>query len=137
MKYLGIDYGTKRVGVAVSDDSGTMAFPRAVVPAVEALATAVALVKAEGIQAIVLGESKNFAGQHNEIMGSIEQFKKELAEVTGLPVEYEQELFSSAMAARQFAPDEASRKAHPSQEMLDASAAAIILQSYLDKNKKV
>jgi RNase H-fold protein (predicted Holliday junction resolvase) len=132
------------VGVAVSDDGGALAFPRMVVLTPEALAAIGALVKEEGIGMIVLGESKNFAGEPNAVMGKIDEFKKELAAQTGLPVEYEQELFSSALAARQFAPGSSSgtdrprmsRKAHPSQEMLDDSAAAVILQSYLDKRKK-
>jgi RNase H-fold protein (predicted Holliday junction resolvase) len=54
-----------------------------------------------------------------------------------LPVEYEREFFTSSLAARQFAPEAKSRKANPSQDKLDASAAALILQSYLDKRKKV
>ena len=85
----------------------------------------------------MLGESRNFAGEPNAVMEDIEQFKNDLAELSGLPVEYESELMSSALAARQFAPEEKSRKANPSQEKLDAAAAAIILQSYLDKHKKV
>ena len=68
-------------------------------------------------------------------MEDIEQFKKDIAELTGLPVEYERELFTSSMAARQFTPD-GSRKENPSQEKLDASAAALILQGYLDRNRK-
>jgi len=84
----------------------------------------------------VIGESRNFSGEKNEIMEDIEQFKKDIGELTGLPVHYEREFFTSALAARQFAPEEKSRKANPSQDALDASAAALILQSYLDKNDK-
>jgi len=69
-------------------------------------------------------------------MEDIEQFKSDIAELTGLPVSYEREFFTSALAARQFAPEEKSRKANPNQDKLDASAAALILQSFLDKLKK-
>jgi RNase H-fold protein (predicted Holliday junction resolvase) len=67
-------------------------------------------------------------------MEDIEQFTKDIAELTGLGVEYEPEFFSSAAAAHQFTPD-GSRKQNPSQEKLDASAAALILQSYLDRKR--
>jgi RNase H-fold protein (predicted Holliday junction resolvase) len=69
-------------------------------------------------------------------MEDIEQFKTDLAELTGLTVEYEPELFSSAAAAWQYTPD-GSRKQNPSQEKLDAAAAALILQSYLDRKRTI
>ena len=101
-----------------------------------------AIVQKEDAQKIILGESHNFKGEANKVMEDIEQFKKDLEEVTGLAVVYEAEFLSSAAAARQY------RRANPSpervgaqperREKLDASAAAVILQSYLDsqKNKK-
>ncbi|HWB33929.1 MAG TPA: Holliday junction resolvase RuvX [Candidatus Paceibacterota bacterium] len=136
MKYLGIDYGTKRIGIAVSDDMGTIAFPLTTVASDrESLARVVDIVKERGAGKIIIGESRNFKGEANDVMEDIEQFKADLAELSGLPVEYEPELFTSTQAARQFAPD-GSRKDMPSQEKLDASAAALILQGYLDRMKK-
>lgn len=136
MKYLGIDYGKKRIGVALSDEAGRVAFPREVVSAgPEAISKIVGLAKAEGVQKIIIGESSDLAGQPNQIMEDIEQFKSDLAELTGLPLEYEKEFFTSSLAARQWAPEEKSRKQNPGHKNLDASAAALILQSYLDKQK--
>jgi len=135
MKYLGLDYGTKRIGVAVSDDTGSIAFPLAVVEAgTKALEEIDNIARVNNVEVIVIGESLNFKGEKNEVMEDIEQFKADIGELTGLPVEYQQEFFSSAQAARQFAPD-GSRKKNPSQEKLDAAAAALILQGYLDKKK--
>jgi putative Holliday junction resolvase len=135
MKYLGIDYGTKRIGLATSDGGGSIAFPYSTVKAGrEALSEIDGVIKKEEVERIVLGESHNFKGEPNAVMENIEQFKKDLEEVTGLTVEYEAEFLSSATAARQFEGD-FGRKDKPSQEKLDASAAAVILQSYLDKNK--
>ncbi|MBP7770677.1 MAG: Holliday junction resolvase RuvX [Candidatus Pacebacteria bacterium] len=137
MKYLGIDYGTKRIGVAVSDDTGSLAFPLGTVQAgLGALEEVASLVRENAVQKIIIGESRNNSGQANDVMEDIEQFKKDIAELTNLPVEYEREFFTSAMAARQFAPEPKSRKANPSHATLDASAAALVLQSYLDRNKK-
>ncbi len=136
VKYLGIDYGTRRIGVAVSDDTGSVAFPLTVVPSDgDALSHIATLAKENNAETIIVGESFNFKDEPNEVMEDIEQFKKDIAELTQLPVEYERELFTSAQAARQFAPD-GSRKEMPSQEKLDASAAALILQGYLDRTRK-
>lgn len=137
MRYLGIDYGTKRIGVALSDETGSLAFPLTTVAAGrEALSQINALAKENAAQSIVLGESRDFKGEPNLLQEDIEQFKKDLEELSGLPVHYEQEFFSSAAAARQYTPEQKSRKENPSQEKLDAAAAALILQSYLDRNSK-
>lgn len=137
MKYLGVDYGTKKIGVAVSDDSGTLAFPLEVILSNnEALSRVVALAKEKEVGEIVMGESRNFQQEPNAVMEDIEQFKKDLEELSGLPVTYEAEFFSSSAAARQYAPEEKSRKANPPQDKLDAAAAALILQSYLDRKRK-
>jgi putative Holliday junction resolvase len=136
MKYLGIDYGTKRIGLATSDTGGSLAFPLTTIKAgPRALGEIVAIIKKEGVEAVVMGESRNFKGEPNAVMENIEQFKKDLEELAGLPVAYEAEFLTSAGAARQFEGD-FGRKDKPSQEKLDASAAAMILQSFLDRNKK-
>jgi RNase H-fold protein (predicted Holliday junction resolvase) len=71
-----------------------------------------------------MGESRDYHGKINEIMWKIEGFKKQL-EAMGIKVVYEPEFMTSAQAS-QITGENA---------MLDASAAAIILQSYLDKKK--
>lgn len=137
MKYIGIDYGTKNIGLAVSDDNGTVAFPLATVDAGrDAISKVAALIKENNVGAVVMGESRNFSGEKNEVMEDIEQFKNDITQLAGMPVHYEREFFTSALAARQFAPEEKSRKANPSHSKLDASAAALILQSYLDRLHK-
>lgn len=131
MKYLGIDYGTKRIGVAQSDEGGMIAFPLATVAAGSTAVHEVAQLALDNrIEKIVIGESKNFAGEPNAVMNEIEQFKKALAEATGLPVEYEPEFMTSAQAARQGLDK---RGEGNKNQDLDASAAALILQSYLDR----
>lgn len=136
MKYLGIDYGTKRIGVAVSDEGGSLAFPLTTIAAGQAaLGELIELINKNEAEEVVLGESHDLKGKPNTVMKDIEQFKKDLAGLAQLPVHYEPEFFSSALAARQFAPEAKSRKENPSQAKLDASAAALILQSYLDRKK--
>ena len=78
----------------------------------------------EEIGAVVLGESKNFYGEDNPIMKRIANFKEKLEE-HGIPVFFEDETFSTQEASRG---QEGVKKS-------DASAATIILQRYLDKQK--
>lgn len=126
MKYLGIDFGLKRVGVAVSDDAGTMAFPKDVFPNDPLLLEKVRkLCEQAGVNAIIMGESKDFLGNDNAVMTHARVFAQDLEEKTKLPVYFEPEFLTSIEAER----------LQGKNEMLDASAAALILKSFLDKNK--
>jgi putative Holliday junction resolvase len=125
---MGIDYGSKRVGVALSDESRTIAVPKAVLPNDRNLFGEIKnLIASHDVREIVLGESKNFQGKDNPIMEDINFFKGELTREFGLAVHFEPEFLTSFEAARTQGGDS---------PFLDASAAAIILQSYLDKKKK-
>ncbi len=124
MKYLGIDYGSKRVGLATSDEEGKMAFPYAVILNNEKLIDKIGeIIKKEKIEKIIIGESTNFKGEPNKIMVEIEKFTEELKEKFKLEVVFEPEFLTSVQA----------EKLQGKNEMTDASAAALILQSYLDR----
>jgi putative transcription antitermination factor YqgF len=82
------------------------------------------IIKKEKIDEIVMGESKNFAGESNKIMAEIEKFKKILEEKIKLKVYFEPEFMTSQQA----------EQIQGKNDMHDASAAAIILQSYLDSH---
>lgn len=139
MKYLGIDFGSKRIGLAVSDEGSKMAFPFSVLPNDKNLLNeAEKIIKDEKIECIVMGESKNFKDEPNKIMEKIEEFKKELEEKTKLKVYFEPEFLTSIQAEqiqhRRRGSVSRPQRREPKNEMHDASAAAIILQSFLDKN---
>ena len=128
MKYLGIDWGTKRIGIAISDTEGRVAFPLTTISSnKESVATVYSIAQREEVKEFVIGESRNFAGEPNAIMAGIEKFKHELEEISGLPVSFEPEFMTSAAAGRE---------GETSNEKIDASAAALILQSYIDKNRR-
>lgn len=130
MKYLGIDFGAKRIGIALSDEEGRLAFPHSVISNTRDLVEEVSeVIEREKINEIVLGESKDYKGQPNKIMADIEKFKKELEERIGLKINFEPEFMTSSQA----------KLIQGENKMHDASAAALILQSYLDKinNKNV
>ena len=122
---LGIDYGEKRVGVAVSDEDGTMAFPKTVLPSGSALPALLRDMAQEvGIKHFVIGESRDLKGEANPIMAAITELKSAL-ELLGFEVSLEPEYLTSVQAER----------LQGDTEKIDASAAAIILQSYLDRHR--
>ncbi len=125
---MGIDFGSKRVGIALSDESNTIAVPKAVLPNNRFLFGEVKnLCAGHKVTAIVMGDSVDFKGNPNPIMRDALMFKGEIERDLDLPVYLEPEFLTSHEAARE-------QGQHP---LLDASAAAIILQSYLNglKNK--
>lgn len=124
MKYLGIDYGEKRVGMAMSDTDGKMAFPKVVLENNNKLIENIeGLCKESSIEAIVIGESKDYKGDDNKINPKIISFKRDLFAAIKLPIYLEPEFMSSMQVEKTFGKT----------DMLDASAAAIILQTFMDK----
>jgi len=122
---MSIDYGAKRVGVASTDDSGEFAIPRAVLPNDgKLLSTILDAVKKFGVEKIIVGESKNLKGEPNPIFDEADMFAQALRK-EGIVVEFHPEVYSSMEA------DQLQGKT----PMRDASAAAIILKSYIDTNK--
>jgi putative Holliday junction resolvase len=125
MRKLGIDYGTKKVGLALTDESGGMAFPHSVVPNDQNLLTVIErLVQSEGVTEIVIGHSLNTDGSPNPVQSNIEELITDLTLAVGLPIHLEPEHYSSQQASRVTGKN----------TQIDASAAAIILESYLTKH---
>ncbi len=125
MKRMGIDYGSKRVGIALSDDGGTMAFPKTVLPAgPDLVPTLEKMIRAEKVEEIVLGESKDFSQNENPIMIEVHAFKVQIEKAASIPVHFEPELMTSREA----------QHIQGNNDMNDASAAAIILQSYINRH---
>ncbi|MDD4804167.1 MAG: RuvX/YqgF family protein [Candidatus Pacebacteria bacterium] len=96
MKYLGIDYGEKRVGIAISDDEAKVAFPKVVLENNQDLLQKISdLCLEDKVESIVIGESKNYKGENNKISPKIIVFKKELANIIKLPMFLEPEFMTS------------------------------------------
>lgn len=130
---MGIDYGSRRVGVALSDEALTMGFPHSVLPNDgKLMGTIRSLIATENVDAVVIGESRSLSGIHNPIAKKAEVFAKELHKESGVPVYFEPELFSTQEARRDFEGVWSGKRT----SALDASAAAIILTSYLSHHGK-
>lgn len=133
MRYLGVDYGERKVGLALSDEAGTMGFPHAIVPNTQRLLDDVLVLLGEnGVGAVVIGDSCDFNGAENPIMRGARAFGDALAERAGVPVYYESEMFTSAEARR--LPEKQVKSRAPKVRCnVDASAAALILTSFLSR----
>jgi len=122
-RIIGIDYGTKRVGVAVSDEGKQFALPLVTVINSRELCAEIEKIAIDHeAKEIVVGESRNYKGEPNAIFQDVEVFKKEM-EKRHFTVYLELEFMTSVQAER------FQGKTGKS----DASAAALILQSYLDR----
>jgi putative Holliday junction resolvase len=125
-RVLGVDFGTKRIGLAICDENREMAFPLQVVKNDKNSISIISkIIKDKGVSFVVIGESKDFKMKDNPIMDMIRVFENLLASESGVEIDYEPEFLTS-------------HQAHHIQgktNMLDASAATIILQSYLDRIK--
>jgi putative Holliday junction resolvase len=136
---VGLDVGERRIGIAVSDATGTLARPLGVlrpsgldVDAVDVVMTEIARLATEedGLGAIVVGLPRRLDGTATHLTPRVEQFARQLAIKTALPVTLQDERLSSREAESRLALNDKnwrSRKAR-----LDAAAAAVILQDYLD-----
>jgi putative Holliday junction resolvase len=133
MRYLGVDYGTKKVGLALSDEAGTMGFPHDIVANTPALGDELcALIAKQNVGAVVIGESRDLSGQPNPVAADARALGDLLAERAGVPVAYEPEAYTSAEARRMPEKREKSRSPR-SKAPVDDSAAALILTSYLSR----
>jgi putative holliday junction resolvase len=123
-RILGIDYGTKRVGVAISDETRGFALPLEVIANTSHLLEKIIEIAIHNeTREIVIGESRNFKGEPNPIFKDVEKFKEQL-EARDYIVHLELEFMTSAEAER----------LQGKHDKIDASAAALILKSYLDKS---
>lgn len=127
MKILGIDYGTKRIGIAITDDDGLMAFPHSVIENDNKIIDKFQKIISDNqIEVAVIGESKNYKMEDNLIMEDVINLKSVLEKEFGITVDLHPEVLSSAQA--EFFQGKTKN--------IDAAAASIILQSYIDSNKK-
>ena len=123
---MGIDYGTKRVGIALSDDKGLMAFPHVVLKNDDTLIDAIEqIANEESVSKIIIGHSLDRGGKPNPVHAEVEALIADLTLRLGLPIELELEFYTTKEATR----------FQGKTEMTDASAASIILNSYITRTQ--
>lgn len=143
MRIVGIDFGERRIGLAMSDASGTLASPIRVIDRRGASADAVTLVmnaieemaRPEPIDRIVIGLPRRLDGTDSDQTAQVRAFAAALGSRSGLPIDLQDERLSSREAEERLALGE--RDWRKRKARLDAAAAAIVLQDWLDARKRV
>ena len=140
MRFLGIDYGAKRVGLALSDHAATLARPWQQVPAggspanaARAVAQVVADMRASDdgdIDGLVIGLPRRLNGDDTDQTAAVRRFAEDLARATTLPVHLQDERLTSVEAESRLAVRE--RDWRKRKAVLDAESAAVLLQDFLD-----
>jgi putative holliday junction resolvase len=139
LRIVGLDIGLRRIGVAISDATRTLARPVGVLnrvtpnaDAVRMTADEIARLAAEedGVASIVVGLPRRLDGTPNDMTPQVLKFAEQLRAASGLPVVLQDERLSSREAESRLALREKDWRAR--KKKLDAAAAAIILQDYLD-----
>lgn len=139
MRVVGLDVGARRIGIAISDASATLARPLAVLrpsdleaDGPQTLAAKIADMRAEedDITTLVIGLPSRLDGSDNEMTPRVRVFATAIAQLTGLPVVFQDERLTSREAESRLALTRKGWRARKT--LIDAAAAAIILQDYLD-----
>ena len=135
MRYLGLDLGSKTLGMALSDASGLIASPYQVIRHNEnyeqLLSEVKRVVEEKNVQEIVLGLPKNMNNTIGEKGNLSLLFKSQLEDLLKIPVHLQDERLTTVEAQKILLKQDASRKKR--KQVIDEVAATIILQSYLDR----
>ena len=134
MKTMGLDFGMARIGIALSDDTKFLASPYLTYKRKseqEDLNYFANLIKDKKVDEIVCGLPYNMQGEEQEIAHRTREFMQKIQDLTNLKIEFVDERLSSSMAEEML--KETERDWKKRKEKLDAVAASIILQDYLDE----
>src|SRR5262245_56125863 len=133
-RIMGIDYGTVRLGIALSDELQMLAHPAETVsmakPA-QAFARIGALVSEKNVERILVGLPRHLDGRLSESAGKAQEFAEKLRRIVSCEVETWDERLSTVAAQRSLR--EAGKSIRQSRSYVDQVAAQIFLQSYLDR----
>ena len=135
-RMIGIDYGRARVGVAMSDPLGIFASPLETVASAKIIEYLQKLTTSEKVVRFVVGYPMNLDGRPAEAAADVDAFLKRLAKhFPAIPVSLEDERFTSVLAHRAMIDGGMKKSERRKKESVDKISAAIILQSYMDRNK--
>ena len=136
-RIVGIDPGAARIGIAISDDAGSIAFPRETVPARGGWADAAGRVREaladEEVELVVVGLPLRLDGTEGEAARRARGLREALAAALRVEVTYWDERLTTVAAERSLI--EMGRRGSKRREVVDQSAATILLQGYLDAKK--
>lgn len=133
MRVLAIDHGSKRMGIALSDETATIAQPLEFIPAEpfnDFLARLKQLIVEKQVDQILIGMPRNMDGSYGPAALKVQEFVAVLKETIAIPIKTWDERLTSAQANRMLIQADVRRDKR--KQRVDAAAAAILLQSYLE-----
>lgn len=136
MRALGIDFGEKRIGLAISDPDGRVAVPLLTFERRDdprAARRIAAIARDEAVAMLVMGEPRTLAGQRGEAAERVARFGKRLTDATGLPLLWVEEALTSHEARDRLRRSGVDLAKHP--ERLDSAVAQMLLQEALDRRR--
>jgi len=131
---LALDYGTRRIGLAVSDETGTFAFPAGFLACAgrqRDLKALQALISEKSIRRVVVGLPLHLDGRRGDSAAEAEKFANAVAEISKLPVELIDERWTTVAADRALSESRSGRKRR--REAVDTTAATLMLRTYLER----
>lgn len=140
MRVLAIDFGERRIGLALSDPTGTLATP---LPTLKRragkrppLAVLSAIVEEHGVKTLVFGLPLTLRGEESDWTRAIREVAAALSERTGLPVHFMDERFTSVRAERAVRSIGLPKNKREEKDRVDAASAVLILQAWLDQRTR-
>lgn len=135
-KVLGIDFGTVRIGLALTDSARIIASPLDTIENKGSLDYLKKLIAKEKITDVVVGEAKRLNGESSEITLLQEEFVKKLTSaIPGIIIYRVNEMYTSKMAAQSMITSGLKQSVRRDKGTLDKMSAAILLQSWLDYHR--
>ena len=136
MRVLALDVGDRRVGLAISDPTGLLASPLGHVERGPAdVQQIIQTAEENDATRIVVGLPLTLAGESRAQAGKVRHFVRELRSATSIPVVTVDERLSTVQAQRLLTDSDRGRRSNRDRGRIDSSAAAVILQAYLDSQR--
>ena len=130
-KAIGIDFGLKRTGIAITDDSGIIASPLIAIASEKLMAFLIDLIPKQKIKVIVLGYPTSMDGTDTHITENVRLLKEALEKQFNLPVELQDERMSSSRAMQAIHQGGKSKQ-KKNKGLVDTISATLILQDYME-----
>lgn len=132
-RILAIDFGTKRIGLAITDPLKMFAIPFDTLPNnTSTITEIIKIINEKNVKQIILGYPVKESGEETSISPLINKFKKELENKTGIQIQLVDERYSSDIASKRILESVKSKKKRRDKSLIDKNAAAVILEDYLN-----
>jgi len=132
-RILAIDFGTKRIGLAITDPLKMFAIPFDTLPNnISTITEIIKIINEKNVKQIILGYPVKESGEETSISPLINKFKKELENKTGIQIQLVDERYSSDIASKRILESVKSKKKRRDKSLIDKNAAAVILEDYLN-----